>query len=66
MDKEDYDHSAYRVSTFTFGLNYYPNDWARVQLNYLYNTEKSSSSDIANYNETPNDMFLLQVQVKLN
>lgn len=66
MDKEDYDHSAYRSSTFTFGLNYYPNDWARIQLNYLYNTEKSSSTDIVNYNETPNDMFLLQVQVKLN
>jgi len=66
MDKQDYDHSAYRNSTVTFGFNYYPNDWARVQLNYLYNTEKSSSTDIANYNETPNDMFLLQVQVKLN
>lgn len=66
MDKEDYDHTAFRNSTFTFGLNYYPNDWARVQLNYLYNLESSSSTDITNYNEVQNDMFLLQLQVKLN
>jgi phosphate-selective porin len=66
MDKEDYDHSAFRNSTLTFGLNYYPNDWVRFQLNYLYNTESSSSSDITNYNEVPNDMLLLQIQVKLN
>ncbi len=66
MDKEDFDHTAYRVSTMTFGLNYYPNDWARVQINYLYNIESSSSSDIVNYNETPNDLFYLQLQVKFN
>jgi phosphate-selective porin len=66
MDKEDYDHTAYRSSTWTFGLNYYPNDWVRFQLNYLSNIESSSSTDITNYNEVPNDMFLLQVQVKLN
>jgi len=66
MDKEDYDHTAYRTSTVTFGLNYYANDWTRIQLNYLYNIEASSSTDIANYNEVPNDMFLLQIQVKLN
>ena len=66
MDKEDFDHTAYRTSTMTFGLNYYPNDWVRVQLNYLSNIEKSSSTDITNYNETPNDMFLMQIQVKLN
>lgn len=66
MDKEDYDHSAFRQSTLTFGLNYYPNDWVRFQLNYLYNSETSSSTDIANYNERKDDMLLLQVQVKLN
>lgn len=66
MDKEDYDHTAYRNSTMTFGVNYYANDWVRLQLNYLYNTESSSSTDITNYNEVPNDMLLLQVQVKLN
>jgi len=66
MELADDDHSAYRQSTFTFGLNYYANDWVRVQLNYLYNTESSSSTDIVNYNEIPNDMFLMQIQVKLN
>jgi phosphate-selective porin len=66
MDKKDYDHSAYRSSTFTFGMNYYANDWVRLQLNYLYNIETSSTTDIANYNEVPNDMLLFQIQVKLN
>lgn len=66
MDQEDYIHASYRVSTMTFGLNYYPNDWTRVQLNYLYRTETSSSTELVNYNEIPNDMFQLQIQVKLN
>lgn len=66
MSKDDFDHSAYRTSAFTFGLNYYANDWVRLQLNYLYNTETSSSTDIANYNEIPNDLLLMQIQVKLN
>jgi len=66
MDLEDFDHSSYRVSTMTFGLNYYPNDWTRVQLNYQYKSETSSSTELVNYNEYPNDMFNLQIQVKLN
>lgn len=66
LDKADYDHTAFRKSTLTFGLNYYANDWVRLQLNYLYNIESSSSSDIVNYNEIPNDMLLMQIQVKLN
>jgi phosphate-selective porin OprO/OprP len=66
MSKDDYDHTAYRQSAFTFGLNYYFNDWTRLQLNYLYNIESSSSTDITNYNEVPNDMLLLQLQVKFN
>lgn len=40
----------------TFGLNYYPNDWTRFQLNYLYNAEKPT--------EVKNDMLLLQLQVR--
>ena len=24
----------------TFGMNYYPNDWTRLQLNYVYRAEK--------------------------
>lgn len=40
----------------TFGLNYYPNDWTRFQLNYVYRAEKPTEKD--------NDMLLLQVQVR--
>lgn len=40
----------------TFGLNFYPNDWTRLQMNYVY-----SSEDPAEIN---NDALLLQVQVK--
>lgn len=65
-DIDDTDHTAYRKSSVVFGLNYYPNDWTRVQMNYFYNTESSSGTDITNYNEYPNDAFILQVQVKLN
>ena len=39
----------------TFGLNFYPNDWTRLQLNYLYKTEDPS--------EIKNDCLLFQVQV---
>ncbi|HOW32582.1 MAG TPA: porin [Bacteroidales bacterium] len=65
-DVEDIDAHEYRQSSVIFGLNYYPNDWSRVQLNYFYNTETSSGSDITKYNEFPNDAFILQIQVKLN
>ncbi|MCK5853407.1 hypothetical protein KAH27_10305 [bacterium] len=57
---KDYD-SKDRI---TFGLNYFLNDWTRVQINYLYCTEESSSTDWNNYNEINNDQLLLQVQVK--
>ncbi len=40
----------------TFGLNYYPNDWTRLQLNYLYRAETPS--------EVKNDMLLVQLQVR--
>lgn len=66
MKLENYDHTAYSVSTTTFGLNYYPNDWTRLQVNYLYRSETSSSSELINFNEYPNDMIQLQLQVKLN
>ena len=41
----------------TFGLNYFFNDWTRVQLNYLYKAEESGNVEI------PNDEILLQFQV---
>jgi hypothetical protein len=40
----------------TFGLNYYPNDWSRIQLNYIYVADRPQ--------EINNDALLLQVQVK--
>jgi predicted porin len=43
----------------TFGLNYYPNDWTRLQLNYIYRVEGPEISD-----EIDNDMLLLQLQVR--
>lgn len=53
-----------KVSTITMGFNYFLNEWTRLQVNYLYNVEESSDVDIANYNEVPNDMFLVQLQVR--
>ena len=66
MTLENFDHNAFSVSTTTFGLNYYANDWTRLQINYLYKSETSSSSELINYNEFPNDMIQVQLQVKLN
>jgi hypothetical protein len=65
MDAEDDDPDSYRQSMITFGLNYYPNDWARIQINYLYKKESSSSTDINYYNEYPNDMIVIQVQATI-
>jgi len=45
-------------TTFTFGLNYFLNDWTRIQVNYLYNAEENSSV------EFPNDAIMIQVQAK--
>ncbi|MEP1780634.1 porin [Reichenbachiella sp.] len=40
----------------TLGVNYFANDWTRLQLNYLYATEDPE--------EIKNDMLMFQVQVK--
>lgn len=40
----------------TFGINYFFNDWTRLQLNYLYKAEEG--------NEIANDEILMQLQVK--
>ncbi|MEA1987251.1 MAG: porin [Candidatus Marinimicrobia bacterium] len=44
-------------SIVTFGVNYFFNDWTRLQLNYLYKYEEF---------EVYNDEILLQLQVVLN
>lgn len=48
-------------STTTFGLNYFINDWTRIQFNYLYNAEKQTNGNV---NEYANDVFIIQVQAK--
>ncbi len=45
-------------STITFGLNYFLNDWTRIQVNYLYNAEENSTV------EFPNDALMIQIQAK--
>ncbi|MCK5759223.1 MAG: hypothetical protein KAH14_09020 [Clostridiales bacterium] len=40
----------------TFGVNYFFNDWTRLQFNYLYKAEEG--------NEIVNDELLMQLQVK--
>ncbi|MCF7910987.1 MAG: hypothetical protein K9M99_00540 [Candidatus Cloacimonetes bacterium] len=40
----------------TFGINYFFNDWTRLQLNYLYKAEEKF--------EEANDEFIVQLQVK--
>lgn len=46
----------YTESNMTFGINYYFNDWTRLQANYIYRAEEPT--------ELENDMFVIQVQVK--
>jgi len=50
-----------KISTLTFGFNYFFNESTRLQVNYLYNAEKG----IGNINaEKPNDALLMQLQVR--
>ncbi|MDO9510814.1 MAG: porin [Bacteroidales bacterium] len=46
-------------NTMTFGLNYFINDYTRIQINYLYQAEEVASVEV------PNDAFLIQFQVIL-
>ena len=66
-DPDGTDYKYYGVtqnftqSTFTFGLNYFLNDWTRIQVNYLYNAEGKTGTTI---NEYDNDVLMIQAQVK--
>ena len=51
----------YTQSTFTFGFNYFLNDWTRIQVNYLYNAEGKTGTTV---NEYDNDVLMIQAQVK--
>lgn len=44
----------YKENNLTFGLNYFFNDWTRLQLNYVYKTEDPA--------ELKNDVFVIQLQ----
>ncbi len=51
----------YDQNTLTIGLNYFLNDWTRVQVNYLYNSEGKTDGVV---NEYDNDALMIQVQAK--
>jgi hypothetical protein len=65
LDIDNTDHNEYRRDSYILGFNYYVNDWTRIQMNYFYNIETSSATDISRYNEIKNDMLVLQLQFKL-
>lgn len=46
-----------QFSTITYGLNIFPNEWTRLQINYLYNVEEDGTV------EFKNDALLIQAQV---
>jgi len=52
---EDIDTDNNAVNIITYGLNYFFNDWTRLQVNYLYKAEEV---------EVANDEILVQLQVK--
>lgn len=47
----------FKQDTWTFGLNYFINEWTRLQVNYLYNAEGDG-------NEFKNDGLTIQLQAK--
>lgn len=51
----DIDEDLDSQSIITWGLNYFFNDWTRLQINYLYKAEEV---------EVKNDEILVQLQVK--
>jgi len=65
---ESYDPDASvdfnKQNDLTFGFNYFFNEWTRLQANYVYRTEESSDTVLADYHEVGNDFFVLQLQVK--
>ncbi len=58
----DTDADYNKQEDITFGINYFFNEWTRVQLNYVYRTEESGNTT-ETYNEVDNDFFVMQVQV---
>ncbi len=54
----DSDTEDDETGIITFGINYFINDWSRVQVNYLYKAEYG--------NEVPNDELVVQFQALFN
>jgi phosphate-selective porin OprO and OprP len=46
----------YKETNMTFGVNYFLNDWTRLQANYIYRMEDPTDFD--------NDRFVIQIQAK--
>jgi len=53
-----YHKQDFAQSTWTIGVNYFINEWTRLQINYLYNAEETSK------HEYKNDAFSIQLQAK--
>ncbi len=51
----------YGQNTITAGVNYFLNDWTRIQINYVYNSESKLDGVVKEYD---NDAFMIQVQAK--
>jgi len=56
--------NSLKRNIITFGINYFFNDWTRLQINYLYRMEESSSTDSYLYFEEANDAVIIQLQVQ--
>ncbi len=65
---ESYDPDAEisfnKQQDWTFGFNYFFNEWTRLQVNYVYRAEESSADVLADWHEVENDFFVVQLQVK--
>lgn len=51
----------YGQNTITAGINYFLNDWTRIQINYVYNSEDKLDGVVKEYD---NDALMIQVQAK--
>jgi len=58
----DADVNYNKQQDWTFGFNYWFNEWTRVQVNYVYRSEESGSTT-ETYNEIDNDFLVFQLQV---
>lgn len=60
----DADATFDKQQDWTFGFNYFFNEWTRLQLNYVYRAEESSGTNFPDWHEIENDFLVLQLQVK--